>query len=268
MMKYFDPSHNRLVFFSESATPDFWDRQWQDKKLQKHVMAGIHERFVYPTTKKYLPLGSKILEGGCGKGQFVYSLQERGYEAYGIDFAENIIGQLQSLFPSHHFEIGDVRSLPYPDSSFDGYWSLGVIEHFYEGYDVILKEMSRVIRPGGYLFLTFPHMSKLRRHKARHSKFPVFSSELLRDGGFYQFALPEESVIEDLKPYGFVPIEKRPLEGLKGAKDELTGRLQSLLKSIYAGKNIFAQVLSFMLARFLAPYSSHSILIVLKKKES
>ncbi|QQR79019.1 MAG: methyltransferase domain-containing protein [Candidatus Moraniibacteriota bacterium] len=268
MMKYFDPSHNRLVFFAESATPDFWDRQWQDEQLQKHVTAGIHERFVYPTTKKYLPLGSKILEGGCGKGQFVYSLQERGYEAYGIDFAENIIDRLQSLFPLHHFEHGDVRSLPYPDNTFDGYWSLGVIEHFYDGYEAILKEMVRVVRPDGYLFLTFPHMSKLRRNKARRSKFLIFNSELIKNGNFYQFALPEELVIKDLKGHGFTLVEKRPLEGLKGAKDELTGPVQSLLKSIYAGKNIFAQVLSFILARLLAPYSSHSILLVLRKTRS
>lgn len=268
MTKYFDPANNRLVFFAESATPDFWDRQWQDDQLQKYVKSGVQERFVYPTTRKYLSPGSKILEGGCGKGQFVYSLQERGYEAYGIDFAENIIGRLRSIFPLHHFELGDVRSLPYPDNSFDGYWSLGVIEHFYEGPDAILKEMARVIRPGGYLFITFPHMSKLRRNKARHSKFSIFNSDLLKNGNFYQFALPEESVIEDLEGHGFVLIEKRPLEGLKGAKDELTGPIQSLLKSIYAGKNIFAQILSFILARLLAPYSSHSILLILQKKES
>ncbi len=269
MTKYFDPDHNRLVFFAESATPEFWDRQWEDSKLRRYVESGRHDRFVYPVTKKYLPVGSTILEGGCGKGQFVYSLQSRGYQAHGIDFAKNIIERLKKILPDYNFQFGDVRSLPYPDDFFNGYWSLGVIEHFYDGYQDIAKEMSRVLQPGGYLFLTFPHMSKLRRRKARASKFPLFTKDILqRQEKFYQFALPEESVIKEMQQHGFSLIEKRPLEGLKGAKDELSGPVQSVLQSIYASKNIFGQVLSFVLARLLAPYSSHSILLVLQKKKS
>lgn len=266
-MKYYDPECHRIVFFSESATPEFWDRQWEDQKLDQYVRSGMYERFVFPTTRNYLPLGAKILEGGCGKGQFVYSLHSRGYEAYGIDFAQNIIGRLQSLFPDHHYDLGDVRSLPYSDAFFDGYWSLGVIEHFYEGYGEIAREMERVLRPGGYLFLTFPHMSKLRRWKARQSKFPTFTSNLLKNNSFYQFALSEESVIDDFSKRGFALVEKRPLEGLKGAKDELSGWSHALLKSIYGSKSIFGKILSFILARLLAPFSSHSILLVLQKQK-
>jgi len=53
----------------------------------------------------------------------------------------------------------DVRKLNFPDHYFDGYWSLGVIEHFYKGYDEIIHKIYRVLHPGGFLFLTVPEMS-------------------------------------------------------------------------------------------------------------
>ena len=44
----------------------------------------------------------------------------------------------------------DLDDLPVEDESVDGYWSLGVIEHFYDGYGEILSEMHRVIKRDGF----------------------------------------------------------------------------------------------------------------------
>lgn len=265
MEKYFDKENRRLVFVKEKATPDFWDRQWQDAELKKYVLNGKNDRFVYPTTKKYLSPGAKILEGGCGKGQFVYSLQSRGYDAYGLDFAKNIITTLQEIFPESNFDYGDVRDLPYEDNFFDGYWSLGVIEHFPEGYASILKEMARVVKPGGYTFVTFPHMSRFRKIKASLRKYPSLSKKSNWQENFYQFALSEAVVIEDLKKYGFQKVQTTPLEGLKGMKDELSGISASLLQKLYSSDAFIAKVIKHFVAKILAPFSSHSVLIILKK---
>ena len=67
--------------------------------------------------------------------------------------------------PELHPVLGDVRNLPLEDDSVDGYWSLGVIEHLYDGYGDIFREMYRVIRRDGYLFLTFSHMERLELGK-------------------------------------------------------------------------------------------------------
>src|SRR6266540_3316910 len=165
--KYYDPIENRLVFEGEEATPDFWADSWRDEKLIASIKAGAHERFVSPITQKYITPGKdvRILEGGCGKGHFVYSLILRGYKAEGIDFAKQTIQEIHKVMPELPVRFDDVRKLSFPDNSFDGYWSLGVIEHFYAGYDDILDEMVRVIKPEGYLFVTFPHLSVLRRLK-------------------------------------------------------------------------------------------------------
>jgi ubiquinone/menaquinone biosynthesis C-methylase UbiE len=53
----------------------------------------------------------------------------------------------------------DTRELPFPDQSFDGILSVSVIEHIFPeiGGDVTaLKEIHRVIRPGGKVWITVP----------------------------------------------------------------------------------------------------------------
>ncbi len=264
-MRYYDQEHRRLVYIKENATPEFWDRQWEDEKLKKSIIAGAKERFVYPITKKFLSPGSKVLEGGCGKGQFVYSLHARGYEAHGVDFAPKTVEKITSLIPELKIHLGDVRKLDLPDESFDGYWSLGVIEHFPEGYEAIGREMHRVLRTGGYLFLTFPYMSPLRRLKALLGLYPKHDPAKFDREHFYQFALSSESVIRNFTNWGFELVWKKPYEGFKGFKDE-TGPLKPFFQAIYNNKSFLAQGIAFILSTLLAPISGHTILLVLRKK--
>src|SRR3989338_7898939 len=161
-MKYFDAKSKRLVYISQSATPEFWDECWDDAEFKKTVMGVSSRSYVKQKTEKYLDKGCEILEGGCGRGQYVYALSSWGYDSYGLDFAPKTVKKISELFPEMKITLGDVRALPYEDSFFDGYWSFGVIEHFYEGFEKIASEMKRVVRPGGYVFVTFPAFSKLR----------------------------------------------------------------------------------------------------------
>ena len=118
----------------------------------------------------------------------------------------------------------DVRAPPIADNSLDGYISVGVIEHFWEGYTPILAEMRRTLRPGGFLFVSFPYLSPLRRWKVRLGAYPRGTKaeyEERRDA-FYQFALPAAQVQRDLERLGFRLLERLIWDGIKGFEDELT----------------------------------------------
>jgi SAM-dependent methyltransferase len=162
------PEGKKLVFIKKEATSDFWDQQYQTElepqgKLKLTRARG--SRYWHSILQKYLPdKNALILEGGCGDGHLVDAMQYWGYKAVGVDFAERTIATTRKIAPELDLNIGDVRKLDYEDCSFDGYWSLGVIEHFWEGYSSILKEMYRVLKPGGFLaffslhFLVFPQL--------------------------------------------------------------------------------------------------------------
>ncbi|TXI34731.1 MAG: methyltransferase domain-containing protein [Candidatus Moraniibacteriota bacterium] len=265
----YDRSNHRLVYTETKATSDFWDNHWKDSDLKKSILSGKSDFLVPLVTKLFLKPGQsvRILEGGCGKGQYVYALTSRGYDAYGIDYAKDTIDQIKSVMPELKVSFGDVRNLPFPNDHFDGYWSLGVIEHFFEGYESIANEMSRVIKPGGYLFLTFPQLSVLRRVKARLGKYPDFQDTELNRSHFYQFALDYKIVAAHFKRRGFRLVFHKTLDGMGGLKRELGSEdFSQFFRSLEKNRSFFAKLVRLCLDIILAPFSGHTILLVLKKK--
>jgi ubiquinone/menaquinone biosynthesis C-methylase UbiE len=222
-------------------------------------------------TKKYLrPQNGPILEGGCGVGQFVYSLSEAGYTCVGIDIAKETIKRAQKTNPSLNLKVMDVRDLKFPDNYFAGYWSLGVIEHFFEGYDEILNEMYRVIKPGGHLFISAPTMSLLRKLKAFFGVYEIASGEIknaFNKSDFYQFIFPHKKLINDFTKKGLELVEVRDTGGIKGLKDEVT-LFKTILKFIseQRNKNIVFKSFVKSLDIVLSQVSGHMGLFVFKKR--
>lgn len=267
-MKYFDYQNNRLVFEGDSPHSDNWDRGWSRFDMKSYIENSKNERFVSGTTKLYInpDKSKKILEGGCGLGNFVYSLEHNGYDTYGVDFAERTIIKVNQMFPNLKITIGDVRKLDFADNYFDGYWSLGVIEHFYDGYGDILNEMKRVIKKGGYLFVTFPYMSPLRKIKARLGLYERFNKNTFDKTRFYQFALNASRVINDFEKCNFTLVKNNPLTGLKGMKDEVTF-LKRPLQYLYDRKGFIFQVVGYAVSLMLSRFSGHAVLLVFRKNE-
>ena len=254
-----------LAYYEKKATPQFWDQHWEIEDLRKHILSCTSDGLFLPFVKKYLPQGSRILEGGCGRGNLVNALQCQGYKAIGVDFAQQTVAKANDAVPELDIREADVRNLPFKTNNFDGYISAGVIEHFWNGYDKILLEMKRVIKPGGFLFLSFPYMSPIRKLKSKIKIYESKSTIELQDETerFYQFALDKDNVIKDLRLAGFVPVQTKSFDGIKGFKDELT-LFKLILQPIYDGK-ILNRIRPF-LDVLLKPFASHCVLLVLKNE--
>ncbi len=166
----YTPVADRLVYLDEKATPEFWDARW---RTEGQARISRQDKQIVRVTAKYLPSGACVLEGGCGRANKVKALADSGFKAIGIDFAEESVRRARLEYPDLDIREGDVRSLPFSGGYFDGYWSSGVIEHFWTGYDAILSEAHRVLRPGRLLFLTAPWFSPYRRLRARRGGYPA-----------------------------------------------------------------------------------------------
>lgn len=266
-MRYYDPQQNRLIYIEQAASAEFWDQLWQKNygdRLAK--LRQTRHTFVSDITKRYLkPTDGPILEGGCGQGQQVAALVNNGYDCIGIDFAEATINAVRTALPDLPVYPGDITRLAFDDGVFSGYWSLGVIEHFWQGYHAIAHEMARVLIPDGYLFLTFPYMSPLRRFKAQLGQYPVLES-VAEPTGFYQFALDHRAVVKDFAHNGFRLVTAKPLAGLRGGKDEIAWGRQWLRDLYdYRGKSLWRRGVRFGLEQLLLPVASHSILLILQR---
>ncbi len=160
----------RLHRYWTEPTGEMWDGIWRGTDYQEYWRAaneGVLARDYGKVFDKFLQGGERLLEAGCGMGQVAVALNARGFECHGLDFARHAIDTLQRAFPNLPFKHGDIRSLPYPDLFFDGYVSLGVIEHFVEGQNLMLAEAARVLKPGGFVFVSVPALNSYRRLRCR-----------------------------------------------------------------------------------------------------
>ena len=265
-MKYYDPQRNALIYIGQEPTPEFWDEHWSPSPELRKELLNMPQTFVSELTKKYLkPEDGPVLEGGCGLGQHVSSLQNAGYTSIGVDLAPATVKALNEHMPELDIRQADVRNLPIADDFLAGVWSLGVIEHFWDGFDEIIHEMHRVLKQGGLAFVTFPYMSPLRRLKARTNRYPQWQGEKPDD--FYQFALDHRLVEESICSTGFRVHGCHTLGKLKGIKDESGGPIHKVLKSLYnyQGRNVLIRGTRKMVGSSLGTISAHSILIVFQK---
>ena len=266
MTKYFDINNNRLVYTGKTSNIGYWDSHWDKNNIEKlYPKYKSPFDYVINTSKKHLKPSSLVLEGGCGTGQQVFKLHNEGYRVVGVDYAERTVKKVNIAKPELDIRLGDVRSLDFTDNYFDAYWSFGVIEHFYNGYEEVLKEMNRVLKPKGYIFITFPHMSLLRRWKALKNRFPRWKNNKKDIINFYQFALDENTVISDFERLNFKLIDKKYQSGIKGLKDEVKF-LKKPLQKIYDSRNIFLLIVSKLISILFGRFSSHSILLIFKKQ--
>jgi SAM-dependent methyltransferase len=255
------PNANRLIYLDEKATPEFWDQRWQTTGKPGPVNPRDE---VVTVTGRYLSRGARVLEGGCGRANKVKAMVTAGYHAIGVDFAEESVKEAKTNYPGLDIRQGDVRSLDFPDAHFDGYWSIGVIEHFWEGYGPILVEAARVVRPNGFLFLTAPWLSPYRVRKVRNGEYPVAEFQTEPES-FYQFALGREEVAVQLAKYGFEVVRWHGLASEFSMMEEMIAFKRPIRWLLGSRGSIVKRVLRKAVATAMNPYCGHSFLAIARR---
>lgn len=210
---------------SESAfVEDYWTRMWDGRSLADAARTHIENREEFKWMDPYLsqlPPNSRILDGGCGLGEWTLYYTARGFETVGLDLSRATIERLKSRFPNHHFVVGDLRNTQFADGCFDAYFSWGTFEHFEEGLGTCLREAQRILKPEGHLFVSVPfHNGRHRRADRRelwqldknYDKEKGYKS-LLR---FYQWRLTKYELQRELELNGFRPLKVQPIHKLEG----------------------------------------------------
>ena len=214
------PAEFRLKTAPLAADPaledaQHWDLYWRPSSQASRriysTVASLYRRiFIRPrlhrVLRRHFGRGARLIHAGCGGGEVDQGLHER-VRITALDISADALEVYQRNNPTaHQVKHGDILALPYGDGSFNGYYSLGVMEHFTPPEIAqILAEARRVLRPNGRLVLFWPRAratsvrligfaqrlldlsgSTTQLHPAEVSLLSSRSmaEELLRDGGF------------------------------------------------------------------------------------
>lgn len=101
-------------------------------------------------------VGSTVGDIGCGSGRLAPYLTGRGLEPRGVDLSPEMIRVARRDYPGVYFDVADVRSLPFEDSSLAGvvcWYSLMYLAP--PDRPRAFGELARAVRPGGYFATAF-----------------------------------------------------------------------------------------------------------------
>lgn len=98
----------------------------------------------------------EVCELGCGPGQVARYLADRGVNISGLDLSEEMVRAARALNPDISFRSGNMLALPMADESLAGIVSFYAVIHLKrDQVRPALKEMSRVLQPGGKVLISF-----------------------------------------------------------------------------------------------------------------
>jgi ubiquinone/menaquinone biosynthesis C-methylase UbiE len=154
-----------------------------------------------------LAAGGRFLDAGCGTGSAGGWLDGVG-RVVGIDYEPLALELYQERHPAARLLVGDVTRLPFADGSFDALHCVTVLIHrTVTDVPAAVRELVRVLRPGGTLALLEPGVRRLRRAHDRetHSVRRFSRRELAgyvadagctvrRATGAYSFLVPPAAV--------------------------------------------------------------------------
>jgi SAM-dependent methyltransferase len=113
-----------------------------------------------------LPKGARVLEVGCGAGFTAIELGRRGYTVEAMDSSEAMVERTRrnaiKSGVSDRVRVfrGDVNSLPFENDVIDLVLAMGVLP-WLGSLDLAVREMARVLRPGGYMIFSSDNLMRL-----------------------------------------------------------------------------------------------------------
>lgn len=102
-----------------------------------------------------LPRPSRVLDLGCGHGRHARPALARGHAVVGVDLSRGLLAHARTDAPAGAWIHGTATTLPIEGASFDAAVSVSMLHHlpFEEQRLGVLREIRRVLRPGGRVFV-------------------------------------------------------------------------------------------------------------------
>ncbi len=208
-----------------------WEDYWAAQKERSlyDIVAAIYRKLILKPAlnvfaRQYFKKGSSILHAGCGSGQVDRDIREE-YSLTALDISVNALSLYDRVNKNKCKLLhGSIFEIPLADSSIDGVYNLGVMEHFTaEEITLILKEFNRVLKDGGKAVLFWP---------------PEFGLSVI----FFKALGKFLNTFTSKKNVKVHPDELTRLQSFEHAKSLVAGSGFEIIRYYFGPKDIFTQV--------------------------
>jgi SAM-dependent methyltransferase len=263
-----------------------------DKKDMDALLATCETDGIFPYIEKYMPAPSRVLESGCGAGRYVKYLHDRGWDVVGLEWDKEAVDMIRNYWPECTAVQGDSANSPFEENSFDGVISLGVIEHWIDGPQAPLKDIYRILKPGGLAIITAPCLNTIRKIKKVTWWNEIVSENnatmrwLRKDGevpnrknkeylywpyptygDFFEYRFTKKEFIDEISKAGFRVIEHSPIAVVDGLYHELNpGKKLIKYEDRQFKLSPAAKILQKSLSLAPFTYTHHQLAIVVKEE--
>jgi SAM-dependent methyltransferase len=159
----------------DSPTASTWEDQLRksERQQQEHYdeIAADYEthysdewsleyrrRFIYDPMFEGIDLaGKEVLDAMCGSGQTTSYLLTRGAKVTGLDISNEVLDQFQARWTEAKAVKRSLLDSGFPDNSFDCVSVVGGLHHIHPEMKAAVREIHRVLKPGGYFCFMEPH---------------------------------------------------------------------------------------------------------------
>jgi len=141
-------AHGR--FLAKHGAGDVWNWESPAGKLRWARRVRLLSHHLKP--------GMAILELGCGTGYFTCELARSGADIVAIDVSPDLLEMARAKCsgPNIRYQIQNAYALTYTDAMFDSVVGSSILHHL--EIEEALREVYRVLKPGGTIYFTEPNM--------------------------------------------------------------------------------------------------------------
>jgi SAM-dependent methyltransferase len=151
------------IYLWDNLSPIEWSQAaWRIEGTSVAADACEGE-FIHEVMLRHLPRQGLIVDAGCGTAKWPIYLRSRGYRCVGLEISHDACRMARTIDPGLPVIGADLRHIPLADASVDAILSLGVVEHDEAGPLDQLRELRRILKPGGTLVIAVPFNNLFRR---------------------------------------------------------------------------------------------------------